>query len=139
MTSSVYLILCLSSDYHAPAASVEDVKVGVTHGGPVRLVREVGGPLGQSRHPPVECLSLKNIYITNNTQKYLISYRAGVAPATAVPVEAAGSPGDAGGGRQRSALPVIECHVIHSDVAAGPGRAPDTLNDHLRIVKLSTC
>ena len=59
MTSSVYLLLCLSSDYHAPAASVEDVKVGVTHGGPVRLVREVGGPLGQSRHPPVECLSLK--------------------------------------------------------------------------------
>ena len=33
---------------HRPAASVEDVKVGVTHRSAVRLVRQVRGPLDQS-------------------------------------------------------------------------------------------
>ena len=59
-------------------------------------------------------------------------HRACVAPAAAVPVEAAGAPGDAGGGRQGPALPVIEGHVIHGEVAASPGSTPDTLDNHLR-------
>ena len=76
----------------------------------------------------------KNIVQKNIThKKYVSSYRAGVAPAAAVSVEAAGSPGHAGSRRQRSTLPVIEGHIIYSDVATSPRRAPDTLNDHLEI------
>ena len=76
----------------------------------------------------------KNIVQKINIHKiYVSSYRAGVAPAAAVSVKAAGPPGHAGGGRQRSALSIIEGHIIYSDVATGPRRAPDTLNDHLEI------
>ena len=118
----------------APAASVEDVKVGVTHRGPVCLVWEVSWPLGKGRHPPVECLRLeeKNLWKKKHTTKISVwCHRACVAPAAAVPVEAAGAPGDAGGGRQGPALPVIEGHVIHGEVAASPGSAPDTLDNNL--------
>ena len=61
-------------DHVGPAAGVEDVEVGVAHRGPVGLVRQVGRPLGERRHPPVEGLG-----------------RAGVPPAAAVAIEAADS------------------------------------------------
>ena len=65
-------------------------------------------------HPPVESLR-----------------RAGVAPAAAVSVEAADSLHHVSLGRHCLALPVVEDDVVHGDVAAGPGVAPDALNDDL--------
>ena len=37
-----------------PCSSVEDVKVGVSHGGPEGLVRQIGWPPCQSCHPPLK-------------------------------------------------------------------------------------
>jgi hypothetical protein len=37
-----------------PCSSVKDVKVGITDGSPEGLVRKVGRPPGQGRHPPLE-------------------------------------------------------------------------------------
>ena len=125
-------------DHVGPAAGVEDVEVGVAHRGPVGLVRQVGRPLGERRHPPVEGLG-----------------RAGVPPAAAVAVEAAdsleihlfegkflGNFGEfhlyhVGCGWDRLALPVVEGDVVHGDVAAGPGVAPDALDDDLEAERCS--
>ena len=71
-------VICSSVISAAPGSGVEDVKVGVTHGGAVRLVREVGGPLGQGRHPPVERLGLddNNIVLSCLSSRRRIKERA---------------------------------------------------------------
>ena len=98
-----------------PAASVEDIKVSITHRSSVCLVGQVGWSLGEGGHAPVKVI------------------RSGrVPPATSVSVKAALSLDNHSTLRNSLAHTVVECDIVHRNVPTGTVVAPDSFNHHLQ-------